>query len=137
MSRTMATVAVSAALVCAIGVRPTTAATDPNVLCQRTVVKQLEKFKKTHLKVYRNCLDKENRGDVSGCLDLVSAAKLDGTKLKVSAAIAKKCTLANLTAVGYRSDCHYGASTAGVGGTCFNMPVGDATQFANCMMCWK
>ena len=138
MFRTISTLAVSAAVVCAIGFGPATAATDPNVLCQRTVVKQLEKYKKTHLKLYRNCLDKENRGDITGpCLDAVSAAKLADTNLKVSAAIAKKCTLANLTAVGYRSDCHYGAATAGVGGTCFNLPVTNATEFTECMKCWK
>jgi hypothetical protein len=138
MSRTIVMVGISAAIACVIGVGRVTAATDPNVLCQRTVVKQLEKYKKTHLKLYRNCLDKENRGDIAGpCLDLVSAAKLAGTSAKVTTAIAKKCTLANLMAVGYRSDCHYGAATAGISGTCFGLPVTSGSEFADCMQCWK
>lgn len=113
------------------------AATDPNVLCHRTVVKQLEKFKKTHLKIHQKCLDKENVGLVASCLDSLSAAKLAGANLKIAAAIAKKCTMGNLTAVGFRSDCQYGASTAGIGGTCFNLPVTTPTEFAECMKCWK
>ena len=114
------------------------AATDPVLLCHKTVVKQLEKYKKTHLKLYRNCLDKENRGDIGGpCLDAVSSAKLGLAKTKVTEAIAKKCTMAHLTTIGYRSDCQYGASTAGVGGSCFALPVTNATEFAQCMECWK
>ena len=67
----------------------------------------------------------------------VSAAKLALTTSKVKAAIAKKCTLTNLTNVGYRSDCQYGPSTAGIGGTCFNLPVTTPQEFAECMKCWK
>jgi hypothetical protein len=114
------------------------AASDPNALCHKTVVKQLEKFKKTQLKLYRNCLDKQNRNLIAGpCLDVVSQAKLDLTEQKVAAAIAKKCTPAILTALGYRSDCQYDAATPGVGGTCAALPVTTATEFATCMMCWK
>ena len=114
------------------------AATDPNVLCHKTVVKQLEKYKKTHLKLYRNCIDKENKGTISGpCLDTVSAIKLAATNSKVAAAIAKKCTMANLATLGYRADCQYGPSTPGIGGTCFGLPVTTPTEFAECMKCWK
>jgi hypothetical protein len=115
----------------------TAAATDPNVLCQKTVVKQLEKYKKTYLKLYQKCLDKQNRNLIESCLDSVSDAKLALTNSKVAANIAKKCQMANLTTVGYRSDCQYGAATAGIGGTCFNLPVTNATEFAECMKCWK
>jgi hypothetical protein len=114
------------------------AATDPNVLCHKTVVKQLEKYKKTHLKLYRNCLDKENKGVISGpCLDAVSVAKLADTNLKVTANIVKKCQLANLATLGYRTDCQYGPATPGIGGTCFGLPVTTVTEFAECLKCWK
>jgi hypothetical protein len=113
------------------------AATDPNVLCHKTVVKQLEKYKKTYLKLYRNCLDKQNRLLIQSCLDSVSSGKLTLTNTKVAEAIAKKCTMGNLAFLGYRSDCQYGVATAGIGGTCFNLPVTNATQFAECMKCWK
>jgi hypothetical protein len=114
------------------------AATDPVLLCHKTVVKQLEKYKKTHLKLYRNCLDKQNRGDISGpCLDAVSAAKLGLATTKVTEAIAKKCTMGHLTTIGYRSDCQYGAASPGIGGTCAALPVTNATEFAQCMECWK
>jgi hypothetical protein len=120
---------------------PALAATDPNVLCHRTVVKQLEKYKKTYLKLHQKCLDKENLGKIPDCsdqgLDSVSASKLALANQKVAAAIAKKCQMANLTAVGFRSDCQYGAATPGIGGTCFNLPVTNATEFAECMKCWK
>jgi hypothetical protein len=114
------------------------AATDPNLICHKTIVKQLEKYKKTHLKLHRNCLDKENRGDLAGpCLDALADAKLALTNTKVVAAIAKKCTLANLATLGYRTDCQYGAATAGVNGTCFGLPVTTVSEFAECMKCWK
>jgi hypothetical protein len=113
------------------------AAADPNLICHKTVVKQLEKYKKAHLKSYQKCLDKQNKGDIASCLDTLSAAKLGVTAGKVGAAIAKKCTPTILTALGYRSDCQYGAATPGVGGTCAALPVTTATEFATCMECWK
>jgi hypothetical protein len=138
MCRYLATLAVCAAVGFTIGAAPSFAAADPNVVCHKTVVKQLEKFKKTHLKVYRNCLDKLNRNLIPGpCLDAKSALKLSDTQIKVAESIAKKCTPATLSALGYRTDCQYGASTAGVGGTCFALPASTPTEFANCMMCWK
>src|SRR5688572_29085288 len=132
----LSVVAVAAAVF--LGSASAYAVTDPIVLCQKTIIKQLEKFKKTHLKVYRNCLDKENRNLVASCLDLKSDLKLDATALKVQEAIAKKCTIAIITGpLGYRSDCQYGAATPGVGGTCAALPVTTPNEFAACMECWK
>lgn len=137
MRRIVTTIAVASAIL-AGSIGAARAATDPNVLCHRTVVNQLEKYKKTHLKVFRNCLDKENKGDIAGpCLDSVSALKLTATNAKVAANIAKKCTMANLATLGYRADCQYGPSTPGVGGTCFGLPVTTPTEFAECLKCWK
>jgi hypothetical protein len=76
----------------------------------------LEKYKKTYLKLYRNCLDKRNVNLIAdpGCLDGVASAKLTLANQKIAAQIAKKCQLSNITANGYRSDCHYGTATAGI-----------------------
>src|ERR1700752_2168697 len=88
MCRLTRLVTVVLVFTCAI---PAGAATDPNVRCHKKVVKQLEKFKKTHLKLYRNCLDKENKGKLAGpCLDGAAVAKLALTNTKVTANIAKK-----------------------------------------------
>jgi len=117
---------------------PARAATDPNVRCHKTIVKQLANYKKTHLKLYQKCLDKENKGTLAGpCLDSTSVGKLALTNTKVTANIAKKCTLANLATLGYRMDCQYGPSTAGIGGTCFALPVTTLAEFAECLKCWK
>ncbi len=127
-----------AVVVVLMGTIPVGAATDPNVRCHKRVVKQLEKYKKTHLKLYRNCLDKENKGTLEGpCLDAASVAKLALTNTKVTANIAKKCTMANLANLGYRTDCQYDQATPGIGGTCFALPVTTPAEFAECMKCWK
>jgi hypothetical protein len=131
--------ALSMALACTMGSASAShAAADPSVVCHKTIVKQLEKYKKTHLKLYRNCIDKENKDpSLSDCLDAVSDAKLALTKTKVGEAIAKKCTPAIIAALGYRNDCQYGAATPGIGGTCAALPVTTAVEFATCMECWK
>lgn len=117
---------------------PPAGAADPLALCQKTVVRQLEKYKKAHLKSHQKCLDKENKGTIAGpCLDSVSVAKLALTLDKVTAKIAQKCTLADVATLGYRSDCQYGAATPGVGGTCAALPVTTSTEFAECLACWK
>jgi hypothetical protein len=45
--------------------------------------------------------------------------------------------MGNLAFLGYRTDCQYGPATAGIGGTCFALPVTTPTEFAECMKCWK
>lgn len=138
MKRSPRLPALAAAAIVAFGATAAFAAADPNVVCHKTIVKQLEKYKKTHLKLYRVCLDKENKGDISGpCLDAVSDAKLGITQTKVAAAIAKKCTMTTIAALGFRGDCQYGAPTPGIGGTCATLPVTTPSEFADCMQCWK
>ncbi|MCC6847139.1 MAG: carboxylesterase family protein [Deltaproteobacteria bacterium] len=130
--------ALVAVVLAAFGATTALAAADPNLVCHKTIVKQLEKYKKTHLKLYRVCLDKQNKGDISGpCLDAVSDAKRGITETKVAAAIAKKCTMTTIAALGYRSDCQYNPSTPGIGGTCPALPVTTPSEFADCMQCWK
>ena len=70
-------IAVLALSIIALGSGSARAVSDPNVLCQKTVVKQLERYKKAHFTRFRTCLDKENAGDIPGpCLDATSAGKL-------------------------------------------------------------
>ena len=137
MLRRNVVVIVGIALVGATYVPPA-CAVDPNVVCHKTVVRQLERYKRAYLKKLERCLDLENEGKVSDCPDAVTATKLAATNSKVAAAIAKKCTLASLDdALGFRNDCHYGADDAGVGGQCFDLPVTTPQEFAECLKCWK
>ena len=132
-------IAVLALSIIALGSGSARAISDPNVLCQKTVVKQLERYKKAHFTRFRTCLDKENAGDIPGpCLDATSAAKLGLTSSKVTANIVAKCTTGTLAANGYdTTDCHLGTPTAGIDGTCYNMTVASVSDFAECMKCWK
>ncbi len=136
------TAVLSLAVVAALGFAPSSdlavAATDPALLCQKIVVKQLEKYKKDYIKHHIKCLDKENKGDIAGpCPDLFTSAKIGLTKLKVKANIAKKCTMDLLSTIGYRTDCDYGPATSGIGGTCAALPVTTVDEFSECMQCWK
>ena len=132
-------VVAAAALVALLGSASPTRAADPVALCHKTVVKQLEKYKKDYIKNHIKCLDKENTGDIAGpCPDALANAKIGLTKIKVKANIAKKCTLDLLTNdIGYRSDCAYGPVTSGIGGTCAVKSVASVNDFTDCMQCWK
>jgi len=39
--------------------------------------------------------------------------------------------------IGYRTDCAYGPSTPGIGGTCAAKTVSSVDEFTDCMQCWK
>jgi len=118
---------------------PAAFAADPQALCHKTVVKQLEKFKKTVLKAHSKCIDKENKLVIPGpCPDAATNLKIATINSKVKAKIVDKCLLfADLLALGYRNDCNYGPGTLGVDGTCAALPVTTVDEFAECMKCWK
>lgn len=117
---------------------PNASATDPLALCQKTVIKQLAKYKQTVLKQHEKCLDKENKLAIPGpCPDANTTLKINAIKLKVTDKIALKCTMQNLADLGYRSDCQYGAATPGIDGQCAALPVTSVQEFAACMECWK
>jgi hypothetical protein len=138
MLRSNAAVALATAVAFFVSGHGAAAATDPAVLCHKTIVKQLEKYKKDYIKNHIKCLDKENTGDLAGpCPDALASAKIGITKFKVKANIAKKCGVAQLTTLGYRSDCAYGPATPGIGGTCAVKPVTTVDEFTDCMQCWK
>ena len=111
---------------------------DP-VKCQKTVVKQLAKLKKTYLKLHEKCWDAVNVGKISGdCLDAKSGLKLSGAVLKVREKVAKDCLLAELTgSLGFPSDCQYATPASGLESTCAALPVSDASELAQCLVCWK
>jgi hypothetical protein len=111
-------------------------AADP---CQTAIVKSLAKYKKVYLKSHTKCLDRENKllieegscPDASA--DLAIAKANEAAKVK----IAKVCTLAQIQALGYRSDCAYRADTQGREAQCAAMPVSTTDEFTECMKCWK
>jgi hypothetical protein len=112
---------------------------DP-ALCQKTVAKQLYKFKRTYLKQNEKCLGKENKLDIPGpCPDTAAQLKIADTNSKVTATISDpaKCTMADLSTIGYRSDCAYEAASGGVEANCAALPVTTTAEFAECMKCWK
>jgi hypothetical protein len=130
---------VAAATVATVAAAPVThATTDPTALCQKTIVQQLLKYEKTYLKSHIKCVDGENKGTIAGpCPDAAAALKIQIANSKVAAKIAQKCTLAQITSLGYRSDCAYESGTAGREGQCAALPLTTPMEFAECMKCWK
>jgi len=117
---------------------PAHATTDPLALCHKTIVQQLLKYEKTYLKMHVKCIDNENKGTIPGpCPDATAAAKISLANSKVRAKIAQKCTLAQITTLGFRSDCAYESATVGREGQCAALPVTSADEFAECLKCWK
>lgn len=107
-------------------------------VCKKTIVTQLLKYEKIHLKNHEKCLDKENKGTLPGpCPDAFATLKIATTNSKVAAKIGLKCTMADITNLGYRADCAYEPATAGIEGQCAGLPVTTSTEFAECMKCWK
>src|SRR5438876_10424367 len=100
------------------------ATTDPTVLCQKTIVQQLLKYEKTYLKSHIKCLDNENKGVIPGpCPDASAQSKILLANSKVRATISAKCTMTEITSLGYRSDCAYESAIAGHEGQCAALPV--------------
>jgi hypothetical protein len=110
--------------------------------CHKTIVKQLFRFEKVHLRRHSRCLlkDNKNRSDVGltdQCPDLTTQIKIQDINAKVVEKIADKCTMADIVALGFRADCAYGPSTPGVEGDCAALPVTTPAEFAECLKCWK
>lgn len=113
------------------------ATADP-VKCQKQVVKSLATYKKVFLKGHEKCLDKVNGGDLPGpCPDPVTSVKILGKLQAASDKITAACTMADLTTLGYPSDCALETSEAGVEAGCAALPVTTSTEFAACLACWK
>ena len=114
-----------------------------SVGCQKTIATQLRKFKKVYLKANIKCLKNENAGTIPGpCPDSVALLKIQGKTDAINAAIAAKCTPADLAALNFRTDCVYEANSAGKEAMCAALPVLsgpdiDPTLLAECLECWK
>src|SRR5262245_44198969 len=82
------------------------AQTDP-VKCQKEVVKNLAKYKKTYLKAVSKCLDAKNAGKLppnTSCPDAAANQKISKVALQAPEKVAAKCSLADLTTtLGFRS----------------------------------
>jgi hypothetical protein len=114
------------------------ASIDLTARCQKTIIQQLLKYEQTYLKSHIKCLDNQNKGVIPGpCPDANAAVKIQLSNSKVRAKITEKCTLAQITSLGYRTDCAYESATTGREGQCAALPVTTSDEFTECLKCWK
>jgi hypothetical protein len=114
-----------------------TAGAEP-VNCQKQIIKNLLKFKKTYLKALGKCADSKNLGKITvDCPDAATSLKIQTISDKVSAKIALSCPDPDLATLGFPNNCAFETGVSGVEADCAALPVGDPTQFANCLICWK
>src|SRR5258706_9633846 len=74
------------------------------VNCQKQIVKNLLKFKKTYLKKVGKCVDNQNLGKIPGpCPDALTQLKIQTTADKVRTTIAFACPAPDLTTLGFPS----------------------------------
>jgi hypothetical protein len=111
-------------------------AADP---CQTAIVKSLAKYKKVYLKSHSKCLDKENKQliEEGSCPDALADLAVAKANEAARVKIAKVCTLVQIQALGYRSDCAYQPAAQGREAECAAMPVTSTDEFTECMKCWK
>ncbi len=108
------------------------------VKCQKDIVKNLLKLKKTYLKKTAKCLDNQNLGKVPGpCPDADADLKIETTRNKVIAKIALSCPDPDLTTLGFPTTCAFETTATGIEAECAALPVTNATEFATCLACWK
>jgi hypothetical protein len=110
------------------------------ITCQKTIARQLQRFKKKHLKAHLRCLRLDNLGRISGpCPDITAQLKIQRSHDAVVLKIADKCTMSDIAALGFPSDCTFEAATTGVEADCIadHNPIDTPTEFADCLTCWK
>jgi hypothetical protein len=108
------------------------------VNCQKQIVKNLLKFKKTYLKKSGKCIDNENVGKISGpCPDASTQLKIDTVKTKIRDKIALSCPDPDLGTLGFPNNCTFEATNTGIEGSCAALPVTTPAEFADCLLCWK
>jgi len=118
---------------------------DP-VTCRRTVVQSALGYKRAVLREYGRCLDKDNADRVVGpCPDTSgpgappdAADRIARARARAVDRIADQCVFpGDLTANDYPLDCSYEAIATGKEGQCAALSVTSATDFADCLLCWK
>jgi hypothetical protein len=106
--------------------------------CQKQIVKNLLKFKKTYLKKVGKCVDNENVGKIPGpCPDASTQLKIQTVKTKIHDKIVVSCPDPDLATLGFPSSCAFEATGTGIEGTCAALPVTTPGEFADCLLCWK
>jgi hypothetical protein len=125
------------AVVALLGSTVIPAAADP-ATCQKTIVRKLLVVKKKHLTQHVKCIDRQNKGLLSGpCPDLSTAAKIAKAKVLARDSIADACTMGDLAALGFASDCQLESGVSGAEATCAALPVTTPAELADCLSCWK
>ncbi len=110
---------------------------DP-VNCQKQIVKNLLKFKKTYLKAFGKCTDAENLGKIPGpCPDAAAQLKIQTVQTKVGAKIAASCPDPDRTTLGFAGNCAFETGVSGIEASCAALPVTSPAELATCLMCWK
>jgi hypothetical protein len=108
------------------------------VNCQKQIVKNLLKFKKTYLKKVGKCVDNQNLGKLSGpCPDTATQLKLDTLAGKIRTKIELSCPDPDLATLGFPSSCAFETTATGIESTCKALPVTTPGEFADCLLCWK
>src|SRR5258705_13171596 len=92
------------------------------VNCQKQIVKNLLKFKKTYLKKVGKCADNQNLGKVSGCPDLATQTKIDTLKTKIRTKIELSCPDPDRATLGFQPSCAFETTGTGIEGTCGALP---------------
>jgi hypothetical protein len=133
----MARLVVISALV-ALALVASPAGADP-VNCQKQIIKNLLKFKKTDLKALGKCADNENLGKITGpCPDAATLLKISKVKTAVHTKISDSCPDPDRTTLGFPTSCAFEPGLTGAAEqTCASMPVTSAGDLADCLMCWK
>jgi hypothetical protein len=111
---------------------------DP-VTCQKQIIKNLLKFKKNDLKDLGKCLDNENFGKITGpCPDAATLLKINKVKTAVHTKISSSCPDPDIVTLGFPTSCALEAGPTGAAEqTCASLPVTNAADLADCLMCWK
>jgi hypothetical protein len=106
--------------------------------CQKQIVKNLLKFKKTYLKKVGKCVDNQNLGKLSGpCPDPTTQLKLDTLEGKIRLKIEASCPPPDLATLGFPTSCAFETTPTGIENTCAGITIAGPGDFADCLMCWK
>ena len=108
------------------------------VNCQKQIVKNLLKFKKTYLKKVGKCVENHNLGKLSGaCPDTATQLKIDTLAGKIRTKIELSCPDPDLATLGFPTSCAFETTATGIESTCAALPVTTPGEFADCLLCWK
>lgn len=106
--------------------------------CQKQIVKNLLKFKKTYLKKVGKCVDNQNLGKISGpCPDAATQLKITTLAGKIRTKIELSCPDPDRATLGFPTSCAFETTATGIESQCGALPATTPGEFADCLMCWK